>query len=170
MEEKNIYDYLLSLGYSVERQFLLEDHYFDFRINNFLIEYNGSMFHYTQYENINSPDVKKPPSNEKSSTYHKSLRELAIKNNFHLIQVWDFDWVHRKDFIKRLIKNQLNSTATYIEYIENGQLNNDLGFIVEGEQINPNGVWVSTTNPKHIVEKDYLKGKVLVYNSGFTKI
>ena len=169
-EEKVIYDYLLSLGYSIERQFLLEDHYFDFRINNFLIEYNGSIYHYTLYENINSPNVKKPPSNEKEVIYHKSLRALAIKNGFCLIQVWDFDWIHKKEFIKTLIKNQLDGTIDYKNYIENGLLNNDYGFNIEGEQIDSQGIWISTTNPKHIVEKDYSKGKVLVFTSGFTKI
>ena len=168
-EEEEIYNYLLSLGYSVERQFLLEGHYFDFRVNNFLVEYHGSIYHYFKYENLNNPESKEPPSEHKEKSYHKNLRDIAIRNSFHLIQVWDFGWLYRKEFVQKLIKDQLSGTANYKDYLEDNLLNNDYGFIIEGEQVELKGVWVSTGYRK-IVDENYSKGKVLVFNSGYTKI
>ena len=72
--------------------------------------------------------------------------------------------------MKKLIKDQLLGTSDYKDYLEDGLLNNDYGFVIEGEEIDPRPLWISTSNPKHIVEKNYTKGKVLVYNSGYTKI
>ena len=167
-EEKELYDYILSLHKTVERQFLLDNHYYDFKINNFLIEYNGSVYHYSMFENLDNPDSKNPPSEYKVKDYHKRLRDIALNNGFHLIQVWDYNWFHRSSFIRQLIKDQLNGTANYKDYIEEGLLNNDYGFFIDGEQIDPEGIWVSTGYRK-IVNEDYTKGKVLVYNSGYTK-
>ena len=101
-EEKEVYDYLLSLGYSVERQFLLDNHYYDFKINNFLIEYNGSVYHCSDYCNQENTEAKLSMQNFKSESYNRSLREIAINNGYHLIQVWDYQWLHDKDFLKKL--------------------------------------------------------------------
>lgn len=92
-----------------------------------------------------------------------------MKNNYKLIQVWDFDWLHRKEFVQKLLKEQLDNTSTYKDYLdENNLLNNDYGFSLNGEQIDPRPIWVSTGH-RCIVESNYPKGKVLVYNSGYTK-
>ena len=171
LEEKEIYDYLISLGYSIERQILLEGHYFDFRINNFLIEYNGSVYHCSEYNNIENPNAKLSMQNFKPCEYHKELRELANRNGLSLIQIWDYDWINRKEFVQKLLKEQLNNIANYKYYLdENNLLNNDYGFNIEGEQVEPKGFWISTNNPKIRVTENYVKGKVLVYNSGYTKV
>jgi hypothetical protein len=141
----------------------------DFRVNNFLVEYHGSIYHYFKYEILNNPESKEPPSEHKEKSYHKNLRDIAIRDSFHLIQVWDFDWLYRKEFVQKLIKDQLSGVATYKDYLENSLLNNDYGFIIDGEQVESNGFWVSTGYRK-IVTEDYIMGKVLVYNSGYTKI
>lgn len=169
-EERKVYDYLMSLGYHVERQYLVEDHYYDFKVNNFLIEYNGSIYHYSEYENLDSPDSKNPPSLKKELYYHKNLLDTALKNGYNLIQVWDYDWINRKDFVKKLIKDQLDGNANYKEYIEDGLLNNDYGFNVEGVLVEPHSLWITTANIKQIVDESYTKGRVLIYNSGYTRI
>ena len=168
-EEEEIYNYLLSLGYSVEHQFLLEGHYFDFRVNNFLIEYHGSTYHYSKYENLNNPESKEPPSKPREKTFHRDIYTLSKNNGFHLIQVWDYDWLYRKEFVQKLIKDQLYGTANYKDYLEGSLLNNDYGFIIDGEQVELKGAWVSTYY-RTLVDENYSKGKVLVFNSGYTKI
>ena len=169
-EEKAVYDYLLSLEFLIERQVLLEGHYFDFKINKFLIEYNGSTYHYTHFENLNNPNSKPPSTDIKSSFYHRSLRDIAYKHGFRLIQIWDFVWLHKKEFVQNLLKKQLSGTANYKEYIEdNNLLNNDYGFFIEGKQLDPKPIWIST-HKKNIVDPTYLGGKVLVYNSGYTLV
>ena len=168
-EEEEIYNYLLSIGYSIERQFLVENYLFDFHINNFLIEYHGSTYHYSKYENLSNHESKEPPANKKDKNYHKTLRDIAIKNNYHLIQIWDYLWFNNKPFVQKLIKDQLSGIAAYKDYLENNLLNNDYGFVIDGEQVEPNGFWVSTYNKK-LVTENYSKAKVLVFNSGYTKI
>ena len=169
-EEKELYDYLISLGYTPERQFMLENHYFDFRISNFLIEYHGSVYHCTKFENKENKNSKLPIVSFKTIELHKNLRDLAIKNNYHLIQVWDYDWVHKKEFVQRLLKDQLSGIANYKYYLnEDNLLNNDYGFIIDGEQVEPKPLWIST-GYRQVVNEEYQKGKVLVYNSGYTKI
>ena len=51
---------------------------------------------------------------------------------------------------------------------ENNLLNNDYGFDIDGEQIEPKSFWISTCNPKRKVDNTYMKGKVLIFNSGYT--
>lgn len=169
VEEKDVYEYLISLGYFVEKQYLLDGHYYDFKINNFLIEYNGSVYHYTVYENLNNLKAKEPPIQKKEKYYHVNLRKIALRNGFNLIQIWDYDWFNKKEWVKHLIKDQLDGIANYRYYLEEGQLNNDYGFNVDGEQIEPKGIWISTWY-RDIVNESYSKGKVLVYNSGYTRI
>lgn len=169
-EERSLYTYLVFLGYSVERQFLLEDHYYDFRINNFLIEYHGSVYHCSNYENTNNPTSKPPRVTYKEPIYHKHLRDLAISKGYYLIQIWDYQWIHHRDFVENLLREQLSGTADYRDYLnEQGLLNNDYGFIIDGKQIEPKDIWVAT-GYRTIVDSCYPKSKVLVYNSGYTKI
>lgn len=168
-EEKSVYEFLLSLGYDVERQFYLENHLYDFRIGNFLIEYNGSAYHYSKYESLNNPKSKEP-SFPKKESLHVELMNIALKYNFRLIQIWDYQWINDKDFIKKLLKEQLCGIANYHDYIDlDGMLNNDYGFIIEGDFIEPKGIWVSSKFRK-VVDSSYRRGKVLIYNSGYTKI
>jgi hypothetical protein len=169
-EENTVYEYLLSLGYSIERQAFLEGHYFDFKINDFLIEYNGSTYHYTRFENLNNPKSKAPSTDIKDPFYHSNIRNIAINHGFRLIQIWDFDWVYNREFIQTLLKDQLSGIANYKDYIEeNIYLNNDYGFSVDGEQLEPRSMWVSTYKKK-LVDATYLGGKVLIYNSGYTLV
>lgn len=169
-EEKEIYDFLSSLDYSIERQYLVEGHFFDFRINTFLIEYNGSIYHCSDFENLENLESKEPPSDKKDKNHHVTLRDIAIKNGFNLIHIWDYDWINQKEFIKKLIKDQLDGIANYKDYLDsNNLLNNDYGFNIGGEQVEPKGVWVST-GYRELVKESYSKGKVLVYNSGYTRI
>lgn len=169
-EEDKVYEYLLSLGYSVERQFFLEGHYFDFKINEFLIEYNGSTYHYTRFENLNNPKSKAPSTDIKDQYYHINIRNIATNNGFRLIQIWDFDWIYNRKFIQTLLKEQLSGVVNYKDYIdENNHLNNDYGFSIDGEQLEPRPKWIST-HKKKLVNTTYSGGKVLIYNSGYTLI
>ena len=169
-EENKFYTFLLSLGYTVDRQFIVGGHYFDFKINNFLIEYNGSVYHRVKYENLSNSECKEPPGSSKDSVYHRRLRDIAIENGYCLIQIWDYLWVTERSFVEDLLYRHLSGTANYKDYLIDGLLDNDYGFIVNGEQINPIGQWISTGHPQQIVDESYTKGRVLVYNSGFTRI
>ncbi len=98
------------------------------------------------------------------------LMNIALKHNFRLIQIWDYQWINDKDFIKKLLKEQLCGIANYRDYIDlDGMLNNDYGFIIEGDFIEPKGIWVSSKFRK-VVDRSYKRGKVLIYNSGYTKV
>ena len=128
------------------------------------------IYHHTKFENLENLNSKPPRTDIKDKDYHSNKREIAIRNGYRLIQVWDYEWMYKKDFIKKLIREQLFGIAEYKDYLnEKGLLNNDYGFDVEGEFISSNGLWVSTYK-KIIVGESYTKGKMLVYNSGYTKV
>ncbi len=167
-EENDVLCFLESLGYDVERQFYLMNHFYDFRIGNFLIEYHGSSYHYAKYECLKKPEVGEP-SNPKPIEYHLNLRDIAIQNGFNIIQIWDYNWINKKDFVQNLLREQLSGNANYKDYLEEGLLNNDYGFIIDGEQIPPKGIWISTKFRK-VVKESFERGKTLVYNSGYTKV
>ena len=70
--------------------------------------------------------------------YHINIRNIATNNGFRLIQIWDFDWIYNRKFIQTLLKEQLSGVVNYKDYIEeNNHLNNDYGFSIDGEQLEP---------------------------------
>jgi hypothetical protein len=57
------------------------------------IEYNGLYWHSSEYKNKN---------------YHKNKLELCEKNNIKLIQIFEDEWLNKKDIVKNRLKNILD--------------------------------------------------------------
>lgn len=67
-----------------EKEFLLENRYYDFKVNNFLIEINPTATHNSTW----SPWYK---DHGLDKHYHADKTDLAIKNKFRCIHIWDWD-------------------------------------------------------------------------------
>ena len=67
-----------------EKEFLLENKYYDFKVNNILIEINPSATHNSTW----SPWRKDEGLNK---YYHAEKTDLAIANNYRCIHIWDWD-------------------------------------------------------------------------------
>lgn len=69
---------------SYEKEFLLENKYYDFKINNILIEINPSATHNSTW----SPWCK---GEGLDKYYHADKTDLAVANNYRCIHIWDWD-------------------------------------------------------------------------------
>lgn len=108
-EEDNIYNWLLELGYNVERSYKSEEYPFncDFYLKDFnvYIEYNGSQFHHG-YAYLGTKDdlqeynrlLEKAKNNPKSQyngiidTWYfrdPNKRQCALSNNVNLLELYD---------------------------------------------------------------------------------
>lgn len=103
MKEKEIYEYLLSIGLKESdiirnsRKIIkgLDKNSYkelDFYIPEYklAIEYNGSYYH---------------SDNTKQSTYHRDKFRLCEEKGIHLISIYEIDWEENKDKLKDLIKS-----------------------------------------------------------------
>lgn len=71
-------------GIEYETEFLLENRYYDFKIGNILVEINPAATHNSTWSPWNSTaGIDKH--------YHADKTDLAIKNNYRCIHVWDWD-------------------------------------------------------------------------------
>lgn len=80
-----------------EREFILEDKSFDFKIDNNLIEINPSFTH-----NSTIGIYKNPPINK---DYHLNKTKLANKYNYRCIHIWD--WDDKEKIIQSLLERQI---------------------------------------------------------------
>lgn len=76
-------------GIEYSKEFRIEDRTFDFKVGNTLIEINPSITHNINYNPFNRNGSKKNLVSDK--LYHKKKSELASRNGFHCIHVWDWD-------------------------------------------------------------------------------
>jgi hypothetical protein len=67
-----------------EKEFLLENKWYDFKINNILVEINPTATH----NSTRSPWCKDKGLDK---NYHSNKTELANKNNYRCIHIWDWD-------------------------------------------------------------------------------
>ena len=108
-EEDNIYNWLLELGYNVERSYKSEEYPFncDFYLKDFnvYIEYNGSQFHHgyaylgtkednEEYERLllKASDNPKSQYNGIIDTWYfrdPNKRNCALSNNVNLLELYD---------------------------------------------------------------------------------
>lgn len=95
--QMDIFNYLKSLGFDPINEYKLENHCFDIKVNNLLIEYDGILFH-----------------NEKYSPNHVKIRlkkiDIANNNEHELISIFEDEWLKRKDCFKHLILNKIKKT------------------------------------------------------------
>lgn len=75
---------LKSHNINYEKEFLLENRYYDFKVNNTLIEINPTATHNVDWSPWN-------PDNGIDKHYHADKTDLAIKNGYRCIHVWDWD-------------------------------------------------------------------------------
>lgn len=69
---------------SYEKEFLIENRYYDFRVNNFLIEVNPTATHNSTWSPWNS-------DHGLDKTYHADKTDLAVKNGYRCVHIWDWD-------------------------------------------------------------------------------
>lgn len=76
------------------------------------IEFNGVFWHSDRFKDKN---------------YHKNKLKASIESKIKLFQIWEDDWIHKKDIIKSIIKNKLNlnenkifaRNCEIVEYFDN---------------------------------------------------
>lgn len=67
-----------------QTEFLLENRWYDFKVNNILIEINPTATHNTTWSPWNADKGL-------DRYYHADKTDLAIKNNYRCIHIWDWD-------------------------------------------------------------------------------
>jgi len=65
-----------------EREFVLENYSYDFKVGNYLFEINPSIFHNSTFS---------PVGNPKDRNYHKNKSNTARNHGFRCIHIWDWD-------------------------------------------------------------------------------
>lgn len=75
---------LIKYDLNYEKEFFLENRYYDFKIGNILVEINPTATHNIDW----SPWC---PEGGVSKYYHAEKTDLAIKNNYRCIHIWDWD-------------------------------------------------------------------------------
>lgn len=75
---------LIKHNIKYEKEFLLENRYYDFKINNTLVEINPTATHNIDWS---------PWCSDKGldKNYHAEKTDIATKNNFRCIHIWDWD-------------------------------------------------------------------------------
>jgi hypothetical protein len=63
------------------------------------IEFNGVFWHSDRY---------------KDKDYHKSKHDKSVESGIKLIQIWEDDWVYKRDIIKSILENKLKLTKKRI--------------------------------------------------------
>lgn len=89
-----------------EKEFLLENRWYDFKVNNYLIEINPTATHNATWSPWN-----KDMGLDKH--YHADKTDLAIKNNYRCIHIWD--WDDQEKIINTLLKKKDNIGARACE-------------------------------------------------------
>ena len=74
---------LTSANIEFEREFVIGKFSYDFKVGNILIEVNPTATHNSTW----APKHREP----KRADYHQQKSELARKNGYHCIHVWDWD-------------------------------------------------------------------------------
>ena len=80
-------------GIEYEREFVIENRRYDFKVNNILIEINPTATHNSTWNILGKDPLKK--------NYHAEKSKLAENNNYHCIHVWD--WDNKDKIIKFLL-------------------------------------------------------------------
>lgn len=105
--EQRLHDHNISY----EKEFLLENRYYDFKIDNILVEINPSATHNADWS---------PWCIDKGidKYYHADKSDLAIKNNFRCIHVWDWDDTEKiiNNFLEK--KEQVAARKCIIKVVE----------------------------------------------------
>ena len=118
--EQEIYDFILSLGiYNIlqSNRTILNNKELDIYLPdyNLGIEFNGLYWHNEDY---------------KEDNYHQKKTDECLSKNIQLIQIFEDEWLHKKDIVKSRLLNILNkiqsnriinSDECYIKEIDNIQ-------------------------------------------------
>lgn len=99
--EDEISKFLEELGFNVDVDYKRNDRQiikpleldFYFKDLNFAIEFNGLYWHSTEYKDKN---------------YHRDKFIKCNENNINLFQIYEDDWIYKKDIIKSMLRYKLN--------------------------------------------------------------
>lgn len=93
-----IVDFLQKNSYSIEEEFLVEGRPFDIKVNDLLIEFNGTYWHldprfydkdyYDKSRNILAEDIWNRDADKKN---------IAISNGYRFITIWQYDLENNKE-------------------------------------------------------------------------
>ena len=79
----NFEQLLISNNISYEKEFLIENRYYDFKVDNFLIEINPTATHNANWSPWKAEGLPKH--------YHADKTDLATQNGYRCIHIWDWD-------------------------------------------------------------------------------
>lgn len=103
--EKELATWLTSLGVTVveNSKKIVPPKEIDIYIpsHSLAIELNGT-YHHSEV------------AGHKDSKYHLNKRDACLAKDIDLIQIWDIEWLHKKEIIQSIIKNRLNIDITTI--------------------------------------------------------
>ena len=118
------------------------------------IEFNGTYYHSIEH----NCDVN----------YHLIKTKMCEDAGVHLIHVWENDWNERQDLVKQFLKNAINGTIDFNEYL----IHRDDGlYEVDRSKFNKCAIpeqyeIVEETQPEIILRAKSLKDKYRVSNCG----
>lgn len=93
--------YLIEHGIEFEREIRVENYFYDFKINNYLIEINPSATHNSTWGLFNNP---------KECDYHRKKTLNALKNNYKCVHV--FDWTNVDYIVYHITHNNVELLDT----------------------------------------------------------
>lgn len=97
---KKIEEYLQANNIKYETEFIIDNRSYDFKIGNYLIEIDPSATHNVDWVPFGDQVEKKLDVN-----YHKNKTELAIKNNYICLHI--FDWMNLSDYLLDILENNI---------------------------------------------------------------
>ena len=104
--QSEIVDFLKENNYIVEEEYIVEGRPFDFKVNDLLVEFNGTYWHldprlyerdyYDKSRQVLAEDIWKRDNDKKN---------IAIKNGYRFLTIWQKDFEENKnETLKNLIK------------------------------------------------------------------
>lgn len=103
--ERLIFVWLLDMGYKFERQVQIGKYFVDFKLDNVIIEVQGSHFHC---------DPKIHPSGPKYSWQTRNIardvlkKEYLLTNKYSIIYIWEYDLNTQSEDLKQELSAVLN--------------------------------------------------------------
>lgn len=103
--ERLINIWLLELGFNFERQVSIGKYYVDFKLENLIVEVQGSHFHCDTKLHPNGP---KYPWQQRNLTRDADKKKYLLSNNYSIIYIWEYDIETQFEELKQELSVVLN--------------------------------------------------------------
>ena len=108
-EEKELANIVEQLVYpdKIETNVKILDNHYELDIyvpsKNIAIEFNGTRWH--------------SEAAYKDKNYHKTKYDMCLSNNIQLIQIWEDDWINKREIIIKLLAHKLHATKNITQIL-----------------------------------------------------